>query len=157
MLSFYRYNNLVTHLNLNSLRSTTEPSHVFGMQGHAERGARQRHATKAAGLCGPPLAVVDAWLSDAAVTLPFDKDPGTAERFTELWAKAFKEVCARALPALLLSTLLPANNGFLHTLIIRFKQGLCWYCGNALQNPLDFELKRSRSSNAARSLNALSM
>ena len=24
--------------------------------------------------------------------LPFDRDPGTAERFTELWAKAFKEV-----------------------------------------------------------------
>ena len=37
-------------------------------------------------------AVVEAWLSDALVSLPFDQDPGTAERFTELWAKAFKEV-----------------------------------------------------------------
>ena len=40
-----------------------------------------------------PLAVVEAWLSEAAFTLPFDQDPGTAERFTELWAKAFKAVC----------------------------------------------------------------
>ncbi len=24
--------------------------------------------------------------------LPFDRDPGTAERFTELWAKAFGQV-----------------------------------------------------------------
>ncbi len=37
-------------------------------------------------------AVLEAWLSDATVSLPFDQDPGTAERFTELWAKAFKEV-----------------------------------------------------------------
>ena len=40
----------------------------------------------------PAAAVVEAWLSDAVVTLPFDQDPGTAERFTELWAKAFQEV-----------------------------------------------------------------
>jgi hypothetical protein len=26
------------------------------------------------------------------ISLPVDQDPGTAERFTELWAKAFKEV-----------------------------------------------------------------
>ena len=39
------------------------------------------------------MAIVEAWLSDASVTLPFNRDPGTAERFTELWAKAFKEVC----------------------------------------------------------------
>ena len=40
----------------------------------------------------PATAVVEAWLSDAVVSLPFDQDPGTAERFTELWAKAFQEV-----------------------------------------------------------------
>ena len=40
----------------------------------------------------PAAAIVEAWLSDALVSLPFDQDPGTAERFTELWAKAFKEV-----------------------------------------------------------------
>ena len=40
----------------------------------------------------PAAAVIEAWLSDAMVSLPFDQDPGTAERFTELWAKAFKEV-----------------------------------------------------------------
>lgn len=40
----------------------------------------------------PASAVLEAWLSDATVSLPFDQDPGTAERFTELWAKAFKEV-----------------------------------------------------------------
>ena len=40
----------------------------------------------------PAAAVVEAWLSDAVVSLPFDQDPGTAERFTELWAKAFQEV-----------------------------------------------------------------
>lgn len=44
----------------------------------------------------PAAAVLEAWLSDATVSLPFDQDPGTAERFTELWAKAFKEVCALA-------------------------------------------------------------
>lgn len=38
------------------------------------------------------MAIVEAWLSEAAVMLPFNRDPGTAERFTELWAKAFKEV-----------------------------------------------------------------
>ena len=41
----------------------------------------------------PAAAVVEAWLSEATVSLPFDQDPGTAERFTELWAKAFQEVC----------------------------------------------------------------
>ena len=46
----------------------------------------------------PAAAVVEAWLGDATVSLPFDQDPGTAERFTELWAKAFKEVCV-AFPA----------------------------------------------------------
>lgn len=40
----------------------------------------------------PAAAVVEAWLSDALVCLPSDQDPGTAERFTELWANAFKEV-----------------------------------------------------------------
>jgi len=42
-------------------------------------------------------AVIEAWLSDAMVSLPFDQDPGTAERFTELWAKAFKEVRGSAM------------------------------------------------------------
>ena len=50
----------------------------------------------------PAAAVLEAWLSDATVSLPFDQDPGTAERFTELWAKAFKEVCV--LPSLPLSS-----------------------------------------------------
>ena len=40
---------------------------------------------------GPPLAVVEAWLSGASFTLPWDQNPGTAQRFTELWAKAFRE------------------------------------------------------------------
>ncbi len=45
---------------------------------------------------GPPLAIVEAWLRDASFTLPWDQNPGTAERFTELWAKAFKEARAFA-------------------------------------------------------------
>ncbi len=40
----------------------------------------------------PAAVVLEAWLSDAMISLPVDQDPGTAERFTELWAKAFKEV-----------------------------------------------------------------
>lgn len=46
----------------------------------------------------PAAAVVEAWLSDAVVRLPFDQDPGTAERFTELWAKAFKEASMLLIP-----------------------------------------------------------
>ena len=40
------------------------------------------------------MAIVEAWLGDASFTLPWDQNPGTAERFTELWAKAFKEARA---------------------------------------------------------------
>ena len=41
-----------------------------------------------------PLATVEAWISDAVVSLAYDADPGTAQRASELWAKAFKEVRA---------------------------------------------------------------
>lgn len=40
----------------------------------------------------PPAATLECCLQDAVVTLPFAQDPGTAHRYSELWAKAFKEV-----------------------------------------------------------------
>lgn len=40
----------------------------------------------------PPKAHVtlECCLSDVLVSLPYNKDPGTAQRFSELWAKAFQ-------------------------------------------------------------------
>ncbi len=42
-----------------------------------------------------PSIVLQACLYDCVVSAPYDQDPGTAQRFTELWAKAFKEVRSR--------------------------------------------------------------
>lgn len=39
-----------------------------------------------------PGIVLEACLYDCVVSTPYDQDPGTAQRFSELWAKAFKEV-----------------------------------------------------------------
>ena len=39
-----------------------------------------------------PSAVVQATVSDVMLTLPHDQDFGRAERFVELWAKAFGQV-----------------------------------------------------------------
>ena len=40
-----------------------------------------------------PAAVVQATVSDVMLTLPYDQDFGRAERFGELWSKAFGQVC----------------------------------------------------------------
>ena len=40
-----------------------------------------------------PAAVVQATVSDVMLTLPHDQDFGRAERFGELWSKAFGQVC----------------------------------------------------------------
>ena len=39
-----------------------------------------------------PAAVAQATVSSVAMTLPYDQDFGRAERFVELWAKAFRQV-----------------------------------------------------------------
>ena len=39
-----------------------------------------------------PAAVVQATVSDVMLTLPYDQDFGRAERFGELWSKAFGQV-----------------------------------------------------------------
>ena len=55
---------------------------------------------------GPPAAssgaavVVEAWLEDVAASVPHDQNFGTAERATELWAKAFRQVLSGSLAAL---------------------------------------------------------
>lgn len=36
-----------------------------------------------------PRLTIDCCVQNVVVTLPYGCDPGTAERFTELWAKAF--------------------------------------------------------------------
>jgi len=48
-----------------------------------------------------PMATLDCCIHDVLVTLPHDRDPGTAHRYTELWAKAFETVLLT--PASLLS------------------------------------------------------
>lgn len=40
-----------------------------------------------------PAAVADLAVSDVRLNLPHDQDFGRAERFVELWAKAFEKVC----------------------------------------------------------------
>lgn len=40
----------------------------------------------------PPKLAVDCYIEGAAVILPYDCNLGTAERYTELWAKAFTKV-----------------------------------------------------------------
>ena len=44
-----------------------------------------------------PKLAVDCCVRDVVITLPFGCDLGTAQRFTELWAKAFAEVPSRPL------------------------------------------------------------
>lgn len=39
-----------------------------------------------------PAATAECCLKDVLVVLPYGQDPGTAQRYTELWAKAFREV-----------------------------------------------------------------
>lgn len=39
-----------------------------------------------------PKITVDCCVRGVVLTLPHDSDPGTAQRFTELWAKAFAQV-----------------------------------------------------------------
>eukprot|EP00884_Botryococcus_braunii_P017348 jgi/Botrbrau1/4297/Bobra.0390s0036.1 len=48
-----------------------------------------------------PGIVLEACLYDCVVSTPYDQDPGTAQRFTELWAKAFKEELLRSLSSAL--------------------------------------------------------
>ena len=52
----------------------------------ASQGAPQ--PTSAVG----PSAIVQATVSDVMLTLPHDQDFGSAERFGELWSKAFGQV-----------------------------------------------------------------
>ncbi len=86
--------------------------------------AKQKTTGKAEQVPAPPLAIIEAWLSDASVTLPFDRDPGTAERFTELWAKAFKEVGFLASFSALFS-------------LLSYQYLLCWSpCKDQCQCPL---------------------
>ena len=52
-------------------------------------------ASQAAPAPGPadrPSAVVQATIADVLLTLPHDQDFGRAERFVELWSKAFGQV-----------------------------------------------------------------
>ena len=44
--------------------------------------------------------VVEAWLEDVAALVPHDQNFGTAERATELWAKAFRQALGGSLAAL---------------------------------------------------------
>lgn len=39
-----------------------------------------------------PLASLECCVWDVQIILPFDQNPGTAQRYTELWAKAFQQV-----------------------------------------------------------------
>lgn len=39
-----------------------------------------------------PLATLECCVWDVQIILPFSEDPGTAQRYTELWAKAIQEV-----------------------------------------------------------------
>ena len=56
----------------------TEPAHQGSLQASV---ARQ------------PASVVQATVSDVVLSLPHDQDFGRAERFCELWSKAFQQVC----------------------------------------------------------------
>lgn len=54
-------------------------------------------------LADQPSAVVQATISDVLLTLPHDQDIGRAERYVELWSKAFGQVeSQKMLHALLL-------------------------------------------------------
>ena len=54
-----------------------------------------------------PHMVLEACLCNVAITLPYGQEPGAAERFTELWAKAFQEVLpVKFVPAPLIAALL---------------------------------------------------
>lgn len=44
-----------------------------------------------------PSAVAEVAVSDVKLNLPHDQDFGRAERFVELWAKAFEKVCIQGL------------------------------------------------------------
>lgn len=39
-----------------------------------------------------PFCVVEIMAHDCTISVPFDAEPGMAERYAELWAKAFEEV-----------------------------------------------------------------
>ena len=42
---------------------------------------------------GMPLATLECSIVSVSIALPHDRDVGTAQRYTELWAKAFQQVC----------------------------------------------------------------
>ena len=64
----------------------SEPSSPTGAASQPNEPAGP--ASQAAG----PSAVVQATVSDVLLTLPHDQDFGRAERFVELWSKAFGQV-----------------------------------------------------------------
>ena len=76
---------------------TSEPNSPTEAAGQPEEPASQLadHASQAAlapVLADQPSAVVQATISDVLLTLPHDQDFGRAERFVELWSKAFGQV-----------------------------------------------------------------
>ncbi len=53
---------------------------------------QQQRQAPAAGQRDGPGMMVAVSLAGLVVTLPYDQEPGSSERFVELWAKAFKQV-----------------------------------------------------------------
>lgn len=68
----------------------SEPASRTGAVGHLDLPASQETAPPAP--ADQPSAVVQATVSDVMLTLPHDQDFGRAERFVELWSKAFGQV-----------------------------------------------------------------